>query len=84
MAEMSHAFFILDRKINVCAPSCVIGIFWWLGMFVGNRSKHVEIIEVTWGMMVTHRRSCGLCRRLNGCNGGGSGGGRNEFLFDER
>jgi hypothetical protein len=54
MAEMSHAFFILDREINVCAPSCVIGMFWWLAMFVGDRSKHVEIIKVAWGTTVTH------------------------------
>ncbi len=54
MAEMSHAFFILDREINVCAPSCVIGMFWWLAMFVGDCSKQVEIIEVTWGATVTN------------------------------
>jgi hypothetical protein len=32
----------------------VIGMFWWLAMFVGDRSKHVEIIKVAWGTTVTH------------------------------
>ncbi len=56
MAEVSHSLFIVDckSKINVSAPSGVIGMLRWLAMFVGDRSEQVEITEVMWGATVTH------------------------------
>ena len=40
MTNVSHAFFILDRQINVRAPGGMIRVLGRLMMFVRNRSEH--------------------------------------------
>ena len=69
MAKVSHAFFILDREINICAPSGAIGMLWRLAVFFSDRSEHVEIIEATWGTTSTRRQPCRGINRLCGSDG---------------
>ena len=74
MAKVSHAFFILDREINVCVPSGAIGMFWWLAVFFSYRSEHVEIIEATRGTTSMCRQQCRGINKLCGSDGSGGRG----------
>ena len=60
MAQVGHALFILNCKINIGATSGVIRMFGGLAVYLGDRSKQMIVTKMASETTGPGRRTCRL------------------------